>query len=97
MSVPTYRLNLRNDYKGVLRRPTTPQRKEEQQWYARKPWLLIRRAYLQEHPTCEQCGRQPAKQVHHRVSRKAAPELALEWSNLQALCPSCHSRITARR
>ncbi|WP_432206025.1 HNH endonuclease signature motif containing protein [Brucella rhizosphaerae] len=38
----------------------------------------------------------PATEADHIKSIKEAPELRLEWSNLRALCKSCHSRRTAR-
>ena len=49
--------------------------------------------YLKRHPLCVHCGAQAAH-VDHIVSRQAAPELALEWANLQGLCVPCHTRKT---
>ena len=58
-------------------------------------WRGLRAVYLKRHPYCVVCGA-PAKHVDHIASRKQAPSLALEWSNLQALCVSCHTKKTNR-
>lgn len=55
-------------------------------------WRGLRAVYLKRHPLCV-CGK-PATHVDHILSRKQAPDLALEWSNLQGLCVSCHTRKT---
>ncbi len=39
----------------------------------------------------------PSSSVHHILDRRQRPDLAFEWSNLQALTQSCHSRITRER
>ncbi|WP_432207955.1 HNH endonuclease signature motif containing protein [Ancylobacter polymorphus] len=49
---------------------------------------------LAEHPTCT-CG-EPSAEVHHLISVRERPDLRLDVANLQCLCRSCHSRITAR-
>lgn len=58
-------------------------------------WKRVRAAYRLEHPMCELCrkaGRlEPARQVDHIVPLEIAPELAFEWTNLQALCTPCHA------
>lgn len=61
-------------------------------------WRKVRAAYLAVHPLCERCERQgkitPSEEVHHI---KPLPEGGTnEFSNLMALCTSCHSEITAR-
>lgn len=81
-----------DDRKRYERRPP---RREDKRFYASQRWRETRGAFLAAHPLCEQCaagGRTtPAAHVHHREGRKDRPDLALEWSNLQALCASCHA------
>lgn len=55
-------------------------------------WMKVRRMFLRAHPLCV-CG-EPATDVHHRVAVKQGGDDAEE--NLQALCGSCHSKITWR-
>ena len=57
-------------------------------------WAKLRKQMLAEYPTCD-CGA-PAVEVHHVISVRERPDLRLDPSNLQCLCRSCHSRITAR-
>ena len=49
---------------------------------------------------CELCSAagfiEEAREVHHKVPISDAPQLRLEWSNLQALCVSCHRKEDAR-
>jgi 5-methylcytosine-specific restriction endonuclease McrA len=70
-------------------------RLEDKRFYASARWRAARLAYLQSHPTCERCSRLgrlvEAKHVHHKVERKAAPELAFDPSNFESLCVPCHS------
>lgn len=70
-----------------------------------KEWRTIRNAYLAEHPQCEIClaeGKHVAANcVHHKTPVESAPTEAMartlcySWSNLQALCLTCHSNIHA--
>ena len=58
-------------------------------------WQRIRNAYIREHPTCEHAGCiAPATDVHHRDGRHPSEPGANDWTNLEALCRSCHRRIT---
>lgn len=56
-------------------------------------WRIRRAAYLKKHPRCERCGA-GAMEVHHIDGLGPAGSNA--DSNLEALCKSCHSSITAR-
>ena len=59
-------------------------------------WRSVRGLYISRHPLCELClenGRYiPAQEVHHRLPVTQGGTHAEE--NLQALCTSCHSRIS---
>lgn len=75
-------------------RPSASARGYDRRWDGR------RRAYLEDHPTCERpgCGR-PATVVDHRLPlREGGPD---DESNYQALCKLCHDswkqRIDRRR
>ena len=67
-------------------------------------WKRCRVMFLRRHPVCvdpfgiHAAGGQvvPAAHVDHIVPRVIAPDLALDWGNLQSLCVSCHSRKTNR-
>jgi 5-methylcytosine-specific restriction protein A len=56
-------------------------------------WQALRQRFLRAHPACSSCG-QRATDVHH--VHALARGGSNEWANLQALCHSCHSRITVR-
>jgi 5-methylcytosine-specific restriction protein A len=43
---------------------------------------------------CRQCGARGRLEVDHVLPVRTHPGLAWTLSNLQALCPSCHSRKT---
>ena len=61
--------------------------------YDTAEWKRVRSVVLAEEPTCRMCG-EPATDVDHRraIERGGAP---YDRDNLQALCHSCHSRLTA--
>jgi len=60
-------------------------------------WNHIRQSFLAAHPLCEMCqehGRlTPATEVHHK--KPLTEGGTHNYSNLSALCKSCHSQITA--
>jgi 5-methylcytosine-specific restriction protein A len=55
-------------------------------------WRKLRAAFLAEHPTCVICGA-PAIVADHVIPKAAGGDD--DWSNLQALCRSCHGKKTA--
>lgn len=59
-------------------------------------WRRTRARHLRAHPDCEVCD-QPATQVHHLDGAGPLAPAGHDPENLQALCHSCHSRITATR
>jgi 5-methylcytosine-specific restriction enzyme A len=58
-----------------------------------KGWYKVRAEYLRAHPHCERCG-DVATDIDHITPRSQGG--TDDWSNLQALCHSCHSHKTAR-
>lgn len=74
--------------KADARRPSPAERGYDADWHR------VRRRMLRERPICA-CGAL-ATEVHHVKSIREAPHLRLDVANLQCLCRSCHSRITAR-
>ena len=63
-------------------------------------WLRGRRLHLQLYPLCVHClaagSLVGASQVDHIVPHKGDRALFFDTANWQSLCPSCHSRKTAR-
>jgi len=45
---------------------------------------------------CVECGSRGRLEVDHREPVRSAPERAFDLSNLQCLCPRCHTRKTRR-
>ena len=72
-------------------------KKESDKFYSGARWVKLRKFFLSLHPRCEQCevaGRLSlATVVHHLKERKMFASLAYDWTNLQALCISCHSKL----
>ena len=88
--------NVTNDGYCDLHRPHRYDPDVQKQYDRR--WRSIRDLYISRHPLCELClenGRYiPAQEVHHKLPLAEGGTHAEE--NLQALCTSCHSRITFR-
>jgi 5-methylcytosine-specific restriction enzyme A len=61
-----------------------------------KKWNVLRDAYLQAHPFCEDCLDHESKQVAARIVDHKRPfsglndPLRLDWGNLRSLCDHCH-------
>jgi len=53
-------------------------------------WRRTRKDYLEMHPWC-MCGN-TATEVHHKRDKRAGG--SDHYSNLQAMCKPCHSRLT---
>lgn len=55
-------------------------------------WRRVSARFLATFPTCERCGA-TATEAHHRDGLGPRGPMGFEWSNLEALCKPCHSRI----
>jgi len=80
------------------RRRGLPSTKPTDPFLGSVAWQKLRRAKLRANPLCECCeaaGRTtPAMQVHHKQARQDAPDLALDWDNLESVCTRCHRAYT---
>lgn len=60
-------------------------------------WVKVRRAYLMQHPLCEQCEKEgrvtPAREVHHKKAIVEGGD-RFDHGNLMAVCRACHQQIT---
>ena len=69
---------------------------ESKRQYSNK-WKKTRAAFLALYPLCEMCKRKgiykAAQEVHHIKPLSQGGSLT-DFSNLMALCKSCHSKIT---
>jgi 5-methylcytosine-specific restriction enzyme A len=58
-------------------------------------WKALRMAILErDGDRCRKCGTGGRLEVDHIKPVRTHPELAYEPRNLQALCPSCHTKKT---
>ena len=96
--IPTHR-----PIPAVQRYESSETRTEDRKFYNSPAWTKLRARFMRAHPLCqcaenggEGCGRL-AEQVHHIQDRKSRPDLALEWSNLQAMTRACHTAEENRR
>ena len=66
-------------------------------FYDSKEWRKFRAIVLKKFPICQKvnCG-SPSRHVDHKIALRKGGA-GLEWSNVEALCHSCHSRKTAAR
>ena len=83
----------------LQKREITESKKKSQEIYNTDRWKKLRKAKLMLNPVCEICGKELAKQVHHKDSflkyenllkRK---EVAYDFDNLQSLCELCHIKL----
>ena len=57
-------------------------------------WQRCRRSFLKKvGKVCVVCDNKKNIQVHHKLPRHIRPDLAVDETNLIALCKSCHLRI----
>jgi len=70
-------------------------------FYASRRWRRLRALFLRANPLCVACqalGRSVvAVHVDHIKPRRERPDLEFDETNLQSLCPSCHSRKTIQQ
>ena len=73
----------------------TPERQESHRFYNTTRWRNLRRKHLRSSPLCAHCLTEDrttlANQVDHVVPRKERPDLAMDPTNLQSLCPRHHA------
>ena len=62
-------------------------------------WRVVRKQHLTNSPLCELCLKEgryvPGQDIHHKVKLRDRPDLRDDSTNLQTLCHSCHSTLTA--
>lgn len=69
-------------------------------WYDRASWrgpYGARGYHLRHSPICEQCGVEPAVDVHHiddSWKQTRNWKLFIDQNNMRSLCHACHSKIT---
>jgi len=81
-----------DEHRGEYDRSQRPAR---HRLYHSKRWERTSKRYRQRHPLCARC-RRPAALVHHVQTIEARPDLAFDWSNLEALCSDCHNKEHGR-
>lgn len=63
-------------------------------------WQKLRESVLAAEPACRYCQEmgitEPAEHVDHIIPLHVRPDLRLEPTNLQPLCPECHNSVKAR-
>jgi 5-methylcytosine-specific restriction protein A len=68
---------------------------ERKAFYNSAAWRRLRAAVLRARPLCARCAKAglvvEASIVHHVEERLQRPDLAFATSNLEGLCPSCHT------
>ena len=61
-------------------------------------WRRARKAFLQKHPLCAECGKEgkltPATVVDHIIPHRGNKRLFWDEHNWQPLCKDCHDRKT---
>ena len=68
---------------------------EAKRFYNSKAWKATRLIKLAGDPICQLCEKATATDVHHLIALRADWAKALDLTNLQSLCGTCHKRIEA--
>lgn len=72
------------------------ERDESDAFYKTERWKRLSARFRRLHPICQECDEAASQITDHIKARKSHPELSLVWSNLRALCRSCHNRVGER-
>ncbi len=76
---------------------TPKHRPDSNKTYGRR-WRKIRKPFIEQNPLCAECLKRgvytPAEEVHHILPLSKGG--THDYSNLEALCKSCHSTITGK-
>ena len=79
-------------------KPQRPESRSKYKYMYNKKWQRASKNFLIKNWYCEECLKQgrytPATEVHHRKDHKGDFDLFWDESNWEAICHSCHSRIT---
>lgn len=82
-------------------RPKHIRQHDNSKFYQSKQWRMTRKFYIKSNPLCEECLRsnpsitKAADMVDHiiQISKNG---MMFDYSNLQSLCNSCHSKKSSR-
>jgi 5-methylcytosine-specific restriction enzyme A len=70
-------------------------------FYRSQEWKRVRGIHLIRQPLCQLCLKNdrlvPAAAVHHLETIEARPDRALDMTNLESICTSCHSALHAHK
>jgi len=70
--------------------------KKTNPFYKSRQWKSLRKRFLEHHfYVCKYCEGE-ANTVHHVVEISEDMSKALEWDNLECVCPPCHNSIHDR-
>jgi 5-methylcytosine-specific restriction enzyme A len=70
-------------------------RRHSKQVTATRRWQVLRHQILERDGwKCRNCGARGRLEIDHIKSVRLAPESAFDPDNLQALCPTCHTKKT---
>lgn len=72
------------------------ERDESDAFYKTERWKRLSARFRRLHPICQECDEAASQITDHIKARKTNPELSLVWSNLRALCRTCHNRVGER-
>jgi 5-methylcytosine-specific restriction protein A len=95
-----------NKIKFHSNRPSTirtfdPAKRERDKFYSSARWRKLRARHLARHPLCARCSAEgltaEARVAHHIVDRLDDPSRAYDPTNLESLCPPCHTAMHKTR